>query len=142
MFFSATAGAGRVARDFRYHANNVIGLGSFSDLSIVILEHRNPGFIHEMIDQPQNALSGNFVRAREIDAHPTHLFCQFSIIAGLQPAQVELRTLPTETEDRYDFILMKNLNDGFPAVTLVVGAVSIEKTIFPVWQVRIISNDD
>ena len=98
-FFPTATGAWGVAGDFGGQADDVIGLGDFSDEAIVLLDYRNPLFVHEVLDQEQNSFRGNAVRARRIDAHAAHLHCQPDIPSGAQPAEVEFRALPTEVDD-------------------------------------------
>lgn len=64
------------------------------------------------------------------------------ILCGMQPAEVKFRALPTEADDGYEFFLMKNLNDGFPAVASIVGAVCIEEGICSTRQIRVGGEDD
>lgn len=62
--------------------------------------------------------------------------------SGLQPAEVKLGVLPTETDNGYEFFVMKNLNDGLPAITSIVGAVCIDEGILTTWQIGVGGEDD
>ena len=87
-------------------------------------------------------MRGNEVRARGIDAHTTHLFGQLDIPSGAKPAEVEFGILPTEADDGYEFLVMEDLNDGFPAVAGVVGAIGVYKCVFSGRQIGIGGEND
>ena len=50
VFFPTATRARGVTSDFSGQADDVVGLGDFSDEAIVFLEHGNPLFIHEVLD--------------------------------------------------------------------------------------------
>ena len=82
-------------------------------------------------------MRGNEVRAGGIDAHTAHLFCELDIPSGAQPAEVEFGILPTEADDRYELLVIEDLNDGFPAVAGIVRAIQVDKMVFSGRQVGI-----
>jgi len=70
--------------------------------------------------------------------------CQFAILilGGVEPAEIKFRVLPPVVDDGYEFLLMENLNDRFSAVASVVGAVKIDKRVFPTRQVGVCGKND
>ena len=87
-------------------------------------------------------MRGNAIRTRGIDAHTAHLFCELKIPRGAQPAEVEFRALPTVADDGYEFFVMEDLNNGFPAVASVVGAIGVYKCVFSGRQIGIGGEND
>jgi len=142
VFFSAAAGTRRVAGDLAGQRDDIAWLPYFSDEPVVFLDDGDPFLIHEVVDQLEDAFRGNAIRAREVDAHPAHLFRKFEISAGFLPGKVEFRGLPAETDDGYKPVVVENLDDGFPAVAGVFGAVGVKKGVTSAWQVGVAGDDD
>lgn len=142
VLLAAPAGAGCVAGDFFGQTDDIVGLFDLANTPVVILEDADPFFIQKVVHQAENPLRRDTVGTGEVNAEAAHFLRQLEILHGLLPAEIKRRFLPTEADDGHDFVPMENLNDGFAAVAVFVGAVEVNELVFPGRQVGIVRDGD